>query len=147
MRKNWMNIIKTIAAATMLILTQQVSAACTQSDLTGVWYIQGTTADAELNAADSTVWCKVQFNSSGVVVAGNSSCNAREGSEKDFINIIGGKVTLNQFCRLVGRLRLVEGENLIIDNGYMDSQKSVISIAAYSTELPVQGVLFTGVKK
>ena len=146
MKGNMINLIKAVAGVTLLVFAQQSFATCVQGDLTGVWYLQGTTADPESEGADETLWCKVQFNSSGVVVAGNSSCNAREGATKDFVNITGGKVTLNQLCRLVGRFR-IPGESLIIDGGYMDNQKSVISIAAYADGLPEVGVLLTGVKK
>ena len=140
-----------VPALICLLLLPGVSrAACTQDDLTGVWFLNGIVGSLLSRSVNEVNTCKVKFSSSGSVLTGSSSCTTRRAFSSYEININGGDVTLNGACELKGALSYCTNgfcSEIVITGARMDSQKSVIAFLGYAAYAPDVIFDWTGVKK
>jgi len=147
-RMGW--IVKFALALFVLFGTSQSYAACSQSDLTGIWYFNGVTGDTFNGRFAETNFCKIKVNSNGNIVDSASQCKFRDFDGKHNLDIQGGNLALNSSCRITGRFKSCDGEGCIfmnVDNARLDKGKTVITmVGRVSVNLDVV-VFLTGVKR
>ena len=150
-RKKISQVASFAVAAIILLAAGQSYAACTQSDLTGTWYLNGVTGDTWFGDFWETDFCKVRVNSNGKVVGSSSQCVYRDGLGKDTLNIVGGELLINASCKITGKIRYDLGgglrTNFIVDDARMDNGKSVITVAGRVAIDPTIVSHFTGIKR
>ena len=147
-RMGW--IVKVALALFVLFGASQSYAACFQSNLTGIWYLNGISGDTFFAEFWETDFCKIKVNSTGNIVNSASQCNFRDDNGKGFIDVQGGSLTVNSSCSITGKLKYcVDGicTNFNIDAARMDKGKTVITLVGRLAIDPDIVGYFTGVKK
>lgn len=143
-------IAKIALALLVLFGTSQSYAACTQSDLTGVWYLNGVSGDTFTGSFGETDFCKIKVNSNGHIVNSASQCKFRTSDGKDSIDVGGGSLAVKSSCAITGRIKYCVGEiciNFNIDDAKLDSGKTVVTLVGRLSFDPDVVGYFTGVKK
>lgn len=144
---------KRYAASTILITFALIgwssfsSAACSQTDLTGVWRFTGMTGDTPGSYQESAM-CKLTVSSSGAIISGSSSCVFRDGQGRYSV-AVDGRIAVNSACLLSGIIggSTITSGGFVIDKGSaMDKGKTVMSLALYIKNDPNDIGSLTGVK-
>jgi hypothetical protein len=112
-------------------------AACTQGNLTGVWFLTGLQKD-RLGPDAQNIRCKLKVDAGGPILASSSSCETRisgfpVGGEFVF-DVEGGTLKVNSSCAVSGSFELCgrEGEfdacvEYKIESARLNAQKQVIT--------------------
>ncbi len=147
-RMGW--IVKVALALFVLFGTSLSYAACLQSNLTGIWYLNGVTGDTLFGDFWETDFCKIKVDSTGKIVRSASQCQYRDFDGKASINITGGNLVINSSCRITGKIKYCVDEfcvNFNIDAARLDKGKTVITMVGRLSIDPDVVSFFTGVKK
>lgn len=134
----------------VLFGASQSYAACTQSDMAGVWYFNGVSGDTYFGTLWETDFCKVKVNAEGKVRNGGSQCKYRDADGKGDLDIQGGNLTLNSSCSISGRIKYCIDDFCIsmnIDDARLDKGKTVVTLVGRLSIDPDVVSYFTGVKK
>jgi len=141
---------KVALALIVLFGTSQSYATCSQSDLTGTWYLNGITGDTLFAEFWETDFCKVKVNSNGNVVNSSSQCKYRDADGKAGFDIQGGNLALSSSCAITGKVKYCDGEfclNLVVDDARLDRGKTVLTLVGRLSFDPDVVSFFTGIKK
>ena len=116
--------------------------ACSQSDLTGVWYTYGSDMG-------EIARCKIKVNSSGSIVGSRSKCTARDATGRYSLNVGGGYMGVADNCIVKGNLKFCEGGcvKANIEHGMLERDNNILTVEGYLVVDPSAVFYLVGVKR
>ena len=128
---------------------------CNQGDLKGTWYTYGMVADSYYSYTTATITCKIVVNSSGVIVASNSSCRMVHPYGSSKVPVKGGDIVVNNqnICEIKGQIKVkaefgyTYAATKIKFTGTLASDKRTYYATGYVHDFPAIVTHLTGAKK
>lgn len=107
-----------LVSTLMLGFSPLAKADCEARDIKGIWTLNGAYWTPVSDVAANIGWftCKIQMNNEGRINASASSCKDELGAKTP---ITGGRLQVNESCRVSGPIKFGGGTNIDVSNGQM----------------------------
>jgi hypothetical protein len=133
-----------------MCLPTNVLAACYQSNMTGTWFTYGVSGDTYYGAMTETDRCKIRINSTGTIIGKGSSCIWRDYVGTHTLNIAGGSLKVDKYCKVTGRVKFCDSglcAYMRIQFARMARDKNTISMLGYLEVEPDLVAFYEAVKR